>query len=72
VDKEDILGRKISEKEVHHYFVSIYSSRDCERLMKEGRSARRRDDDYGRYPSSNSRRYSRYGWLLILNDRISI
>jgi hypothetical protein len=46
----------------------FYSSRDCERLAKEGRSGRRRDDDYGR----NSRRHSRYGWLLILNDSIHI
>jgi len=35
-------------------------SRDCERLAKEGgRSARRRDGDYGRFSSANSNRYSR-------------
>jgi hypothetical protein len=53
------------KKTMRCYF---YSSRDCERLAKEGRSGRRRDDDYGR----NSRRHSRYGWLLILNDSIHI
>ena len=39
-----------------------FPSRDCERLAKEGRPARRRDDGYAR----NSRRYSRYGRLLIV------
>ncbi len=70
MDKEVILGRRRKKK--YYYFYHIYPSRECGRVSKEGRSSRRRDDDYGRYSSSNSNHYSRYGWLLILNDSMSI
>ena len=54
---------QVQEKTLLSDYCFLYSSRECGRIARETHPTRRRD-----HSSSNSRRHSRYGWLLIITD----